>query len=113
MKGVLIFIGGFVAGILVTFFTLFIIGMRNRTSYKEYDAQVQYIEVKGKKGNVTLHTGMHKDSVMILAGKPDEVDLRSLHGIALEDWGYKIKNKYMSDLDIDFVDGRLNAVRQN
>lgn len=63
MKGVLISIGGFVAGILVTFFTLFIIGMGNRASYKEYDEQVQYIEVKGKKGNVRLYTGMNKDSV--------------------------------------------------
>jgi len=113
MKGFLTFIGGFVAGILVTILILFIIGMRNSTGQTSYGMQVQYIEVKGKKGNARLYTGMPKDSVRLLIGKPDEVDLRSFQGTALEGWGYKLKNKYISDLDIDFVDGRLNAVRQN
>lgn len=124
MKPFLIFIGGMVAGALL----LYAIGFRTENSVREkigrelietlshnllnQEGEVQYIEVKGKKGNVTLHTGMTKDSVRILVGKPDEVELRS-YGNALEDWGYKIKNNYVSDLEINFEGGKLKSLRQN
>ncbi|HKZ67816.1 MAG TPA: hypothetical protein VJ111_15730 [Chitinophagaceae bacterium] len=126
MKQFLIFIGGMVAGALL----LYAIGFRTESSIREQiarelietlssnpgslsqESKVQYIEVKGKKGNVTLHTGMSKDSVRILVGKPDEVELRSYEN-ALEDWGYKIKNRYVSDLEINFEDGKLKSLRQN
>ena len=124
MKQFLIFIGGMVAGALL----LYAIGFRKESSVREQlgrelietlshnltnqEAEVQYIEVKGKKGNVTLHTGMTKDSVRILVGKPDNVELRS-YGNALEDWGYKIRNSYVSDLEINFEDGKLKSLRQN
>ncbi len=125
MKQFLIFIGGMIAGALL----LYVIGFRAESSIKEQlkqelikklsnkleklnqEPDVQYIEVKGKKGNVTLHTGMPKDSVRILVGKPDEVELRS-YGNALEDWGYKIKNGYISDLEINFENGKLKSLRQ-
>ena len=125
MKQFLIFIGGMVAGALL----LYAIGFRTESSVREQlrqelidiisnnsadlnqEPKVQYIEVRGKKGNVTLHTGMSKDSVRILVGKPDQVELRS-YGNALEDWGYKIRNSYMSDLEINFEDGKLKSLRQ-
>jgi hypothetical protein len=69
--------------------------------------------VTGKKGNVTLHTGMSKDSVQILVGKPDEINLNEMLNTYYEKWGYKLKNEYISDLDIDFEDGKLKGVRQN
>ena len=124
MKQFLIFIGGMVAGALL----LYAIGFRKESSVREQlgrelietlshnltnqEAEVQYIEVKGKKGNVTLHTGMTKDSVRILVGKPDNVALRS-YGNALEDWGYKIRNNYVADLEINFEAGKLKSLRQN
>src|SRR6476660_8241732 len=124
MKQFLIFIGGMVAGALL----LYAIGYRKESSVREQiarelieklsdnltnqEAEVQYIEVKGKKGNVTLHTGMTKDSVRILVGKPDNVELRS-YGNALEDWGYKIRNNYVPDLEINFEAGKLKSLRQN
>ena len=124
MKQVLIFIGGMLVGALL----LYAFGFRSESSFREQlakeliqtlsnnltkqEAEVQYIEVKGKKGNVTLHTGMTKDSVRILVGKPDNVELRS-YGNALEDWGYKIKNNYMPDLEINFEAGKLKSLRQN
>jgi hypothetical protein len=74
--------------------------------------EIQYIEVKGRKGNVTLHTGMTKDSVRILVGKPDNVELCS-YGNALEDWGYKIRNNSVPDLEINFEAGKLKSLRQN
>lgn len=124
MKQFLIFIGGMVAGALL----LYAIGYRQESSVREQlgrelietlshnltnqEAEVQYIEIKGKKGNVTLHTGMTKDSVRILVGKPDNVALRS-YGNALEDWGYKIRNNYVPDLEINFEAGKLKSLRQN
>ena len=82
--------------------------------------QVQYVEVKGKKGKATLYIGMSKDSVQILLGKPDEVDLNSIGNSTYENWGYKINNKYglpkeyqISDLEIDFKNGKLEGVRQD
>ena len=125
MKQFLIFIGGMVAGALL----LYAIGFRTESSVREQiarelieklsdnfaknqEAEVQYIEVKGKKGNVTLHTGMTKDSVRILVGKPDNVELRS-YGNALEDWGYKIRNNYVPDLEINFEAGKLKSLRQD
>ena len=124
MKSVLIFIGGMIAGALI----LYAIGFRTESSVREQlgrelietlshnltnqEAEVQYIEVKGKKGNVTLHTGMTKDSVRILVGKPDNVELRS-YGNALEDWGYKIRNNYVPDLEINFEAGKLKSLRQD
>jgi hypothetical protein len=134
MKQFLIFIGGIVAGALL----LYAIGFRKESSVKEQlrrelietlshnfanlnqEAEIQYIEVKGKKGNVTLHTGMPKDSVQILVGKPDQVSLNTYGSSTHESWGYKINNKHgipkeyqISDLDIDFVDGKLKNVRQD
>lgn len=124
MKQFFIFIGGMVVGALL----LYAIGFRKESSVRKQlgrelietlsqnlanqEAEVQYIEVKGKKGNVTLHTGMTKDSVRILVGKPDNVELRS-YGNALEDWGYKIRNKYVPDLEINFEAGKLKSLRQN
>jgi len=76
-------------------------------------SNVQYVEVRGRKGRVTLFISMHKDSVQSLLGKPDEVRMRtSYKGSVEEDWGYKINNKYYSDLDIEFVDGLLKGVNQ-
>ena len=134
MKQFLIFIGGMVVGALL----LYAIGFRTESSVREQlrlelietlsdnianlnqEAEIQYIEVKGKKGNVTLHTGMPKDSVQILVGKPDEVSLNTYGSSTHESWGYKINNKYglpkgyqTSDLDIEFVDGKLKNVRQD
>ena len=124
MKSFLIFIGGMIAGALL----LYTIGFRTENSLREkigrelietlsnnlsnQEVEVQYIEVKGKKGNVTLHTGMTKDSVRIIVGKPDNVELRS-YGNALEDWGYKIRNNYLPDLEINFEAGKLKSLRQN
>lgn len=77
MKQYLTFFAGMVAGALI----LYAIGFRSEKSVKEkirnqlieaisdnmssenQEGDVQYVEVKGKKGNVTLHTGMSKDSV--------------------------------------------------
>lgn len=109
MKLLLTFIGGFIVGILATFFVISIISSTDSKN----EIEVQYIEVSGKKGSVTLYTGMSKDSVKILIGKPDNVDLSEIGDYHFEKWGYKLKNNSISDLNIDFVDGKLTGVRQD
>ena len=124
MKPFLVFIYGMITGALL----LYAIGFRTENSVREkigrelietlsnnlsnQEGEVQYIEVMGKKGNVTLHIGMTKDSVRILVGKPDNVELRS-YGNALEDWGYKIRNNIYPDLEINFEAGKLKSLRQD
>ncbi|MBS1523760.1 MAG: hypothetical protein JST50_22340 [Bacteroidetes bacterium] len=136
MKQFLIFIGGLVAGILIT---ILVVEIKQKQTRSKVDAaidlvnyiqnkvengnsgnEIQFIEIKGKKGNVTLHTGMSKDSVRILVGKPDKVNLYEITHTSYEEWGYKIINKHgipteyqMPDLHIDFKDGRLSGVRQD
>ena len=131
MKQLFIFIGGMVAGAILLFLVLYLISKRSEYSEKEQlrqqliekisqKAEIQFVEVKGKKGIVTLHTGMSKDSVQILVGKPDEVNLRTILNSSHEDWGYKINDKYglskefqIPDLTIEFVDGQLDGVRKD
>jgi len=104
-----------IIGIILLTFILAILNVFLPSSKEERESvpQIQYIEIKGKHGNVKLHTGMIKDSVQILVGKPDEVDLYSTENTTYENWGYKIKNNYVSDLDIDFENGKVKAIRQN
>jgi len=131
MKQVFIFIGGMIAGALLLFLILYVISRSTQYSEREQrrqqlierisqEPEIQYVEVKGKKGIVTLHTSMSKDSVQILLGKPDEVNLRTILNSSHEDWGYIIDDKYgipkdyqVPDLRIDFVDGKLEGVRQD
>ncbi len=74
---------------------------------------VQYIEIKGKKGRVTVHTGMPKDSVQLLVGKPDQVRMSTIGSTVYENWGYILKNQYVSDLDFRFENGLMTSVDQN
>ena len=46
----------------------------------------------------------------MLVGKPDNVDLYSIGNKTIETWKYKIRNKYVSDLDIKFENGRLTGI---
>ena len=133
MKQLFIFIGGMITGALLLFaFAYFteseediqIRIMLEKLSVKieeiDQKPEVQYIEIKGKKGVVTVHTRMLKDSVQILLGKPDEVSLDTYGGSTHERWGYVITKKYsiskelqLPDLRIEFVDGLLDGVRQD
>lgn len=102
----------FVIGFFLLIFILFILSVVLSSSEKECAPEVQYVEITGKNGDVKLHIGMIKDSVEILAGKPDQINIRSLGNIIYEDWGYINKNDGGSYLDIDFENGKIKAVRQ-
>jgi hypothetical protein len=102
----------FLLGAVTLCIVLFVIGIGDTTDNTNQQT-LQYVEVTGKKGTVTLHTDMPKDSVRMLLGKPSTVDLSSTAFGDFEDWGYRIRNKYIADLRLHFVDGKLKEVHQN
>ena len=71
------------------------------------------IEVKGRKGYVTLYIGMPKDDVEQLLGKPDAVSVTPIGDEVYETWRYESDRKrdipYSS---VQFEDGRLSGVTQ-
>jgi len=113
MKSFLLFTGGFVTGIFVTLFVLFIIGIGLSANHLENEDEIQYIEITGKKGEVTVFTGMSKDSVQMVVGKPDDIELNEILNTYYEKWGYKLENDIIPNLVIEFENGELKGVRQN
>jgi len=85
---------------------------KNTPDEKE-EPTIHYVEVRGKKGEVSLFVGMHKDSAKVLLGKPDEVRLNTIGRSTYEHWGYKIKKSYIADLNVDFENGKLTGVTQD
>lgn len=75
---------------------------------------IQYIDIRGKHGEVTVHTYMSKDSVKILVGKPTRVSLMTIGNDAHEDWIYEFsgEGRYGStrELNISFVNGKLRDI---
>lgn len=132
-KQVFIFIGGTIFGAFLAVFIIFatvgkttitemnqvletlVKSLSEEVKLLDKEPEVQYVEVKGKNGVVSLYTGMTKDSAQTLLGKPDLVNLHSI----FEEWSYKIDNKHglpeefqLPDLIINFQEGKLSAVKQ-
>ena len=113
MRKSLIFLFGFIMGVIATWLFLIMITFSAPVDLSEVDGNVTTVEITGKNGVVTLYIGMPKDSVKLLVGKPDEVDLRELGRTYYETWRYNIKNNYSPDLRIEFEDGKLEGLRQD
>lgn len=77
---------------------------------------IQYIDIRGKHGEVTVHTNMSKDSVKILVGKPTRVDLRTYGNDAHEDWEYIFQGEGLygtpRELRISFINGKLKEIHE-
>lgn len=77
---------------------------------------IQYIDIRGKHGEVTVHTNMSKDSVKILVGKPTRVDLRTYGNNAHEDWEYIFPGEGLygtpRELRISFINGELKEIHE-
>lgn len=77
---------------------------------------IQYIDIRGKHGEVTVHTYMTKDSVKILVGKPTRVDLRTYGNDAHEDWEYIFQGEGLygtpRELRISFINGKLKEIHE-
>ena len=74
--------------------------------------KAQPFEVLTKKGMVTLHLGMPKDSVIMIVGKPDDVRAHTYGSTVEEVIGYKVKGESFADLNFTFEDGKLKKVDQ-
>ena len=76
---------------------------------------VSYFDVNGKNGEVRIHTGMSKDSVILLVGKPDKFESSTVRGHNLEELEYFIHsdNEFMPDLEITLIDGIITEVDQD
>ena len=72
------------------------------------EGDIRYFDVKSKKGEVRIHTGMPKDSVIMLLGKPSKfMSTEYSDEITYE------SGPYGTDmLMIDFEDGKVSSVIQ-
>ncbi|MCQ2238709.1 MAG: hypothetical protein MJZ73_05700 [Bacteroidaceae bacterium] len=70
-------------------------------------AHVVYFNVKTSHGNVRLHTGMTKDSILILMGEPDEFSILDVGGDYHEDMDYHINQSAYCDLSLEVINGIL------
>ena len=75
---------------------------------------IQSFELNTKKGMITLHTYMSKDSVRTLMGPPNttEIKVDNFSEETHETWGYKGRNRYVDEFTFKFVNGELISVDQ-
>ncbi len=113
MKTFLHILIGFVLGIVCTLGVLAVIAAAtSANSRSEIKVPISYFDAKTKKGKVRLHTGMPKDSVLMLCGEPDEFRSSTIQGHNMEHAGYMVKDRYVSDLEFTFIDGVLTDYSQ-
>lgn len=107
---------GFIAGVFVTLMAVAFFSVSDADnpdlSFDDFDEvkkEVRYFEVRSKKGKATIHTGMPKDSVILLLGQPTE--FRSSDYI--DEITYRYGNYDVKSLRIEFEDGKVNSVTQH
>jgi hypothetical protein len=130
---------GFVLGVVCTFGTVYVLDKTQKTEEEELrdDIRIQALknlkesmgefavdengqrnnesfELTTKKGIVTLHTYMSKDSVKILMGRPEStsIDDSGYNGMVTETWKYKGTNTVFDEFTILFTNGKLKSVSQ-
>ena len=69
-------------------------------------------EVMTKKGTIKLHLGIPKDSVILLIGKPDDIESHSEGKAIIEEIGYKVNTDDYPDLNFTFENGKLESFSQ-
>lgn len=112
----------FVIGLLIGLFAMFIYSKTSKTpeerelemtmnlleQVRNQKTEIQYAEVKGKKGRVTIHTEITKDSAKILLGKATKTEMLTMGNSVHETWTYDLNGDDISDLKLEFIDGVLN-----
>ncbi len=113
----LILIIGIVLGVIL----MYVVKMNSKTkeekeleTYLELVKQIQnqksdiqYFEVKGKKGLVLIHTELSKDSAKILLGKPTKTEMDNYLGNVSESWNYDLNHDENTHLTLNFRNGVL------
>lgn len=113
---------GFIIGVIVTLSLVFAVSTpRERTkssadkfevSEERQEQDYHSFEISTKDGVITLHTNMHKDSVKILMGRPDLIDVDNLGNNVHEKWEYMGRNSYIPEFTIKFINGELESIDQ-
>jgi hypothetical protein len=130
---------GFVLGVVCTFGTVYVLDKTQKTEEEELRDEIRIqalknlkesmgefaideneqrnnesFELTTKKGIVTLHTYMSKDSVKILMGRPEStsIDDSGYNGMVTETWKYKGSNTVFDEFTIQFTNGKLKSVSQ-
>lgn len=75
---------------------------------KNQKTEIQYTEVKGRKGRVTIHTEIPKDSAKLLLGKASKTEMQKIANSVYETWTYDFDGDDISDLKLEFIDGVLD-----
>ena len=76
---------------------------------EEDTTPVQYYQVTNGKKEATIHTGMSKDSVIILLGQPTKFDSNNYW----DEITYNYGKMGLSRLTIKFKDGKVSSVRKD
>ena len=110
-----------IIGIILGVILMYVVKMNSKTkeekeleTYLELVKQIQnqksdiqYFEVKGKKGLVLIHTELSKDSAKILLGKPTKTEMDNYLGNVSESWNYDLNHDNITDLTLNFRNGVL------
>lgn len=112
---------GFIAGaifmlILMVAFFYFNTSQELDEAYKDYEESakveqqdIRTFNVRSKKGKATIHTGMPKDSVILLLGEPTEF----MSNEYVDNISYRYGNYDLKVLQIDFENGKVKSVSQH
>lgn len=71
--------------------------------------EIRYFQVRSKKGKATIHTGMSKDSVILLLGQPTEFTSTDY----TDNITYRYGNYDINSLRIEFEKGKVSSVTQH
>lgn len=119
MNRIVVFILGFISGAAALFFVLLVFVLlsdKHKENIRNQKiANTQYVDVRGAKGDVTLHTYMPKDSVKMLLGQPTNIDLTTVGSDSHEIWWYEFMEQGCitpSTLTVAFINGELESIRK-
>ena len=77
--------------------------------YAEEQQDIRTFNVRSKKGKATIHTGMPKDSVLLLLGEPTEFMSNDI----MDNISYRYGNYDLNVLKIEFENGKVKSVSQH
>lgn len=96
---------GFIMALwIISFFIAFALALCGN---EEADP-IEYFQVTNGKKEVTIHTGMPKDSVILLLGQPTEFDSNNYR----DEITYNYGMMGLSSLTIEFENGKVSSVRK-
>ena len=101
--------------LIIAFFIILIIGyaMWSASLMGSESVSIQTpFEVMTKKGTIKLHLGIPQDSVILLIGKPDDIESHSIGITVVEEIGYKVNSDDYPDLSFTFENGKLESFSQ-